>query len=77
MNATRSTGMAVTQFLDDLKPLLDIDGNGQVDVATDGVLLVRWLLGFQGDALVVDAIGAGAKRKLAPDITAYLQSVLP
>ena len=34
---------------------LDIDGNGQVDALTDGLLILRYLFGLEGDALVYTA----------------------
>ena len=43
-DATRSTAAALTAYLDDLKPKLDIDGNGQVDALTDGLLISRYLV---------------------------------
>lgn len=40
--------------------LLDIDGNGLVEPAFDGVLIARALSGVRGQALVDGALGAGA-----------------
>jgi hypothetical protein len=57
--------------------MLDIDGDGHVDVLTDGVLIVRGLLGLTGDALIDAAIGADATRKLAPDVESYLAGLRP
>lgn len=50
---------------------LDIDGNGQVDALTDGVLTLRYLLGLRGPALVAGATGNCASRDTAA-IEAYL-----
>jgi uncharacterized delta-60 repeat protein len=41
---------------------LDLDGNQMALAATDGVLAVRWLLGFRGSALTAGALGVGATR---------------
>jgi hypothetical protein len=57
--------------------LLDIDDNGEVDPLTDGVLLVRYLMGLTGDALVGSAIGLNANRTTAGDIAAHLQTLMP
>lgn len=48
---------------------LDIDGNGRVDAATDGLLLLRALLGFSGPSLTAGAIGqvVGGVPLLRPD----------
>ena len=40
--------------------MLDIDGNGQVEPAFDGLLIARALNGVRGQALVDGALGAGA-----------------
>ena len=53
---------------------LDIDGDGSTRADTDGLLLLRSMLGIRGDAMVQDAIGAGAARRTTADINSYLQS---
>lgn len=52
----------------------DIDDNGVLDKDTDGLLVVRYLAGFTGDALIKELIGVGAQRVNAGEITAYLDS---
>ena len=68
---------AVIQHLDDIQPLLDVDGNGQVDALTDGLLILRYLFALRGPGLITGAIGPDAIRTTAPQIEAYLASVLP
>lgn len=46
----------------------DIDGDGETRAETDGILLLRAMLGFSGDALIVGAVGANATRTTANDI---------
>lgn len=71
----------ITSYLQSLGALLDVDGNGTVDAATDGVLILRYLLGFRGPALISDASGVcpplTACRLTAPDIEAYLATLVP
>jgi hypothetical protein len=55
--------------------LLDVDLNGVYDANTDGVLVVRYLLGLRGTALVANALGPSAFRTDPDDIAAYLQSL--
>ncbi len=55
---------------------LDIDGNGSVETATDGILLLRALFGFTGNALRQDAVGAGASRSSAAAIAAYIDECM-
>lgn len=49
-------------FSSPLPDSLDIDGNGEVQALTDGVLLMRYLFGFSDIALVDDALGTNATR---------------
>ena len=75
--AQRTDPSAVRTFALDVAPKFDVDGNGALELANDGVLIVRYLLGFRGDALIADAIGNGARRAQAADIEQYLQSLIP
>ena len=56
---------------------LDIDGNGAADALTDGLLVIRYLFGLRGAALIQSAVGTGAQRSTAADIGTYLQSITP
>jgi hypothetical protein len=51
--------------------LLDVDGNGAAEPLTDGLLILRFLFGFTGNALTQGAIGDGATRT-GPEIEEYL-----
>ena len=56
--------------------ILNIDGNENGAGAkplTDGLLVLRYLFGFSGDALIANAVEDGAIRATAEDIQAYLQ----
>ncbi|TAG81020.1 MAG: hypothetical protein EAZ21_07050 [Betaproteobacteria bacterium] len=50
----------------------DLDGNGQVTPGTDGLMLLRVLLGFQGDAVTDGAIGPNAIRTDWNQVRAFL-----
>lgn len=52
----------------------DIDGNNSVSAATDGLLLLRYLLGIRGNALIDRTIGAGASRDTAELIELFIAS---
>lgn len=73
----RTTPADVLQYLTNLRPMLDVDGDGAVDAATDGVMLVRYLFGFRGSALIDNAVSTTARRTTATAIEAYIASVLP
>ena len=64
---------AVTMF----RPLLDIDGNGQADALTDGLLIIRYLFGLRGASLIAGTLGVGATRTTAAAVEAQIQSLLP
>jgi hypothetical protein len=55
----------------------DIDGNGNVDALTDGLMLLRYLFNLTGDALIDSAVAGDATRTTAADIEAYIQSYMP
>lgn len=57
--------------------MLDVDGNGQADALTDGLVILRYLFGFRGDTLVNGTVGVGATRVSATDIETYLVSIVP
>jgi hypothetical protein len=50
----------------------DIDGNGVLDAETDGLLIMRYLLGITGNSLVAGALGTGATRATPAAISTYL-----
>ena len=51
---------------------LDIDGDGTIGAATDGLLLVRAAFGVTGGAATAGAIGANAVRRSWDDVGPYL-----
>ena len=51
------------------------DGNGKVDALTDGLLMLRYLFGVRGSALVAGTIGTGATRTTSQQIEAYLSTL--
>lgn len=76
--ATRTDPVAIKNYLDSIRPLLDVDGNNSVDALTDGLLIVRHLLGLNGDALVSGAVDLQlGTRKTATDIQNYLLLLKP
>lgn len=62
-------------YLAGMKPMLDIDGDGSVIPETDGILIVRYMLGMRGSALIENAIGSLASRTSATAIEAHLRTL--
>ena len=75
--AGRAASEDITVFLTDADAELDIDGNGKSEPLTDGLLLIRYLFGFSGDALIAGAIGSGAARNTAEAVEAYIEARVP
>ena len=44
-----------------LQPLFDIDGDGQLRAATDGLLITRYLRGMRGATLLLNATNGSAR----------------
>lgn len=76
LNAPRSDSAQISTYLTNLKPLLDIDGDGNSDALTDGLLIVRYLLGLRGDPLPAGAIASGAIRIGSVDIETQIASLI-
>jgi alpha-tubulin suppressor-like RCC1 family protein len=60
-------------------PLLNIDNSSPTttyDAATDGVLLMRYLLGYRGAALIANALGTGVSLRDATQIETHIATSL-
>ncbi len=55
----------------------DIDGNGQVDALTDGLLIIRYLFGIRGDSLIERSVANDCSRCVAVEIESYIQGLIP
>ena len=75
--ATRTDPDAIKAYLDSVRSGLDVDGNGTADALTDGLLIIRYLFGLRGDALIAGAVDPLATRKTAAEIEAALQALMP
>jgi hypothetical protein len=76
-DADRKVADDISALLSDADSELDIDGNGESKALTDGLLLIRYLFGFTGDALIAGAIGAGATRESSEAIEVYIKDRVP
>ena len=77
--ALRTDPAVLLAHLNAMRNALDVDGNTVVDPATDGVLILRYLLGFRGSALIADAVATtpAPSRATALLIEQYLQGLTP
>ena len=60
-----------------LGELADIDGNGDIDALTDGLLTLRYLFGLQGETLIDGVVAGDATRTTAEEIEAHLETLMP
>jgi len=79
-NCTRCTPDWVLGYLSSCgaRGVLNVDDNSQqADARTDGILTVRYELGFTGDALTDGAVGPGCNRCTWEAIIPYLNDLQP
>ena len=57
--------------------IADIDGNGNVDALTDGLLLLRYLFGLRGETLIAGAVSPQGTRTSVADIESHIQNFMP
>jgi hypothetical protein len=68
---------ALTEFSNNTVPggSLDIDGSGQQDALTDGLLIIRYLFGLAGNDLIKNAVSSNAKNTSALQIQARIEAL--
>jgi hypothetical protein len=71
------TPTEVESNLEDVLIYADIDGNGDIDALTDGLLLLRYMFTLRGNKLSKDIVTPNATRTSAADIEAYIESRMP
>jgi hypothetical protein len=76
-DATYVSSAEIESQIDALGALIDIDGNGQIDALTDGLLILRYLFGLEGDVLIHGVVAPGATRATAVEIEAHLAALMP
>ena len=76
-DATVTSADAIVTHLDTHKAAFDIDGDGSTLPLTDGLLIIRYLFGFEGAALVAGAVGDSAVRIDAITLGNFLDALRP
>jgi len=76
-NCLRCNVEAVQTYLNDHRDQFDIDGNGHASALSDGILIIRYIAGYDGDALTAHAVDRLACTRCGnAAIAAYLQGLL-
>jgi hypothetical protein len=70
------TALQIQNNIDQVLNYADIDGDGEFDALTDGILLLRYLFGLTSESIVADAVSSGATRS-ALAVTQYISSYMP
>ena len=60
--AVRTAGADVAQYVAANYQAFDLDGDGEHAALTDGLMLIRYMFGFTGDAMVDGAVSLQAPR---------------
>jgi hypothetical protein len=76
-DATYVSSAEVESQIATLGALIDIDGNGQIDALTDGLLILRYLFGLEGDVLIHGVVALDATRTTPQAIEEYLSRLAP
>lgn len=73
--AQRASADDIQAFLKNNENFLDIDGNGSANALSDGLLIIRELFGFSGEALITGALSDAASRQDAEAILNYVRTI--
>lgn len=76
-DANYTESVDIESRIETLGELADIDGNGEIDALTDGLLTLRYLFGLQGDTLINGVVAGDAARTTAEEIEAHLETLMP
>jgi hypothetical protein len=75
-DATYISAAQIQQRLTDMQSILDVDGNGNLDALTDGLLIMRYAFGFRGSVLINNAVSSGSTRTTAAQIEQYVAGLV-
>lgn len=74
-DATYTDSITLSSRIDRLGQQLDIDGNGEQDALTDGLVILRFLFGLRGDLLIDGVISQDSTRSNATEVEGYLNAL--
>ena len=74
-SATYTDSAEIAERIDASTEELDVDGDGDTQALTDGLLIIRRLFGFSGDSLISGAVSLTATRSDPDEIAAYIDSL--
>ncbi len=78
VNGTRVDSQDIVDYLDSAQnTMLDIDGNGQLNPMTDGLLALRFMSGATGNNLVAGVVDTQGLRTTGFQVNQFFQTFLP
>ena len=72
---SRTDAEDIKNYLDQGRTYLDVDDDGVVNPLSDGILIIRYLAGFTGEALIAGAANPAGGRTSAEGIITHLDSL--
>ena len=76
-DAQYKTAVEIQERISLLGDLADVDGYGEIDALTDGLIVLRYLFGLRGDSLVAGVVASNATRTSHEAIEAHLETLTP
>jgi uncharacterized secreted protein with C-terminal beta-propeller domain len=71
------TSLEIQNNIEQVLTYADIDGDGEFDALTDGLLVLRYLFGLTGDSLISDAVSTAATRSSVLAVAQHIASYMP
>ena len=74
-NAIYVDSTEISTRINSLGLRLDVDDNGNIDALTDGLLILRYLFGLSGEALITGVVAPNANRNTIDQIESYISTL--
>ena len=75
-DAVYNSSSQILSRIEELGEFADIDGDSNIDALTDGLLILRYLFGLEGDTLVAGVVSSNAT-KTTSEIESHLDMLRP
>jgi hypothetical protein len=75
LSATFTDSADIGGRIEDFDLRFDVDADGKTEPLTDGLLIIRRLFGFSGEALISEAVPEEATRTSAEEIEEYIDGI--
>ncbi len=72
----RTDSDQIVNFLNNIKPQLDIDGDGRADPLTDGIVFLRYLFSFREPNLTKDIVFPPNAKRTAAEMQTYIGTMV-